>query len=270
MKGRILRIVMYVFLSVAAFLSLFPLIWTAVSATNSTADILAASLLPGGYLGANFRRLLELSNLPRAFWNSTRNAALLTFFSVLICSMAGYGFEIYHSKWKDRLMSVLLLSMMVPFAAVMIPLFRLTANMNMINTTIGFMLPTLSTAFLIMLFRQSNRNFPREMLEAARIDGLNELGIFFRIYMPTMKSTYAAAVTITFMASWNVFLWPRLIMMSPDAVTMPMLISNLMAGYVTEFGVVMLAVLIATLPTILIFFFLQKYFAEGMMGSVKG
>ena len=261
---------MYVFLSIAAIISIFPLIWTAISATNSTADILAASMTPGNYLGANMSRLLELSDLPRAFWNSTRNAVVLTVASVLICSMAGYGFEIYHSKWKDRLMSLLLLSMMVPFAAVMIPLFRMAGNMGLINTTIGFMLPTLSTAFLIMMFRQSNRTFPRELLEAARIDGLNELAIFFRIYMPTMKSTYAAAVTITFMAAWNVFLWPRLIMMSPDAVTMPMLISNLMAGCVTEFGVVMLQVMIATLPTILIFFFLQKYFAEGMMGSVKG
>jgi lactose/L-arabinose transport system permease protein len=260
---------MYVFLSIAAFLSIFPLYWTAVSATNTTPDILAASMLPGTNLIVNFERLLELANLGRAFWNSARNAILLTTLSVLICSLAGYAFEVFHSKAKDRLMSILLLSMMVPFAAVMIPLFRLTAQLNLMNTTLGFMLPTLSTAFLIMLFRQSTRSFPREMIEAARIDGLNELSIFVRVYMPTMKSTFAAATTITFMAAWNVFLWPRLIMMSPDSVTMPVLISNLMAGYVTDFGVVMLSVLIATLPTVVIFFFLQRYFAEGVLGAVK-
>ena len=265
----IARVCMYIFLSVAAFFSLFPLFWTAVSATNTTPDILAASMLPGTNLIANFERLLELSNLGRAFWNSARNAIVLTAVSVTICSLAGYAFEVFHSKAKDRLMSILLLSMMVPFAAVMIPLFRLATNMGLNDTTLGFMLPTLSTAFLIMLFRQSTRSFPYEMIEAARIDGLNELSIFVRIYVPTMKSTYAAAVTITFMAAWNVFLWPRLIMMSPDAITMPMLISNLMAGYVTEFGVVMLAVLIATLPTIIIFLFLQRYFAEGLMGTIK-
>jgi len=159
--------------------------------------------------------------------------------------------------------------MMIPFAAIMIPLFQLAASLNILNTTIGFILPTLSTAFLIMLFRQSTRSFPREMIEAARIEGLNEVSIFFRIYVPTMKSTYAAAITITFMAAWNVFLWPRIIMISPDSITMPLLISNLMAGYVADFGVIMLAVLIATLPTIIIFFFLQRHFAEGVLGAVK-
>ena len=268
-KIRFSRISMYIFLSVAALLSIFPLIWTATSATNASIDIIRGTFLPGTHLLQNFNRLLEISDLGRAFWNSTRNAVMLTTLSVLICSMAGYGFEIYHSKAKDRLMGILLLSMMVPFAAIMIPLFRLFADMGLLNSTIGFMLPTLSTAFLIMLFRQSTRSFPREMIEAARIDGLGELSIFFRIYMPTMKSTYAAAITITFMAAWNIFLWPRIMMMSPDSITMPLLISNLTAGYVTDHGVVMLAVLIATLPTIAIFFFLQRYFAEGIMGTIK-
>ena len=260
---------MYVFLSFASAFSLFPLIWTLISATNANADILRGTLLPGAYLIQNFIRLTELTDLGMAFWNSTRNAVLATFFSIVICSLAGYGFEIYHSKAKDRLMGILLLSMMIPFAAVMIPLFQLIANLSLLNTTLGFMLPTLSTAFIIMLFRQSTRSFPLEMIEAARIDGLNELSIFIRIYIPTMKSTYAAAVTITFMAAWNVFLWPRIIMISPDSITMPLLISNLMAGYVADFGVIMLAVTIATLPTILLFFFLQRYFAEGMTGTIK-
>jgi len=269
MKVKFSRACMYTFLSVAAFLSLFPLVWTLISATNTNADILRGTLLPGTHLIQNFIRLTELTDLGTAFWNSARNAILTTFFSVLICSLAGYGFELFHSKAKDRLMSVLLLSMMIPFAAIMIPLFQLAARLNILNTTIGFMLPTLSTAFLIMLFRQSTRTFPREMVEAARIDGLNEVSIFFRIYVPTMKATYAAAITITFMAAWNVFLWPRIIMISSDSVTMPLLISNLMAGYVADFGVIMLAVTIATLPTILLFFFLQRYFAEGMTGTIK-
>lgn len=260
---------MYVFLSIASALSLFPLIWTLISATNSNADILRGTLLPGTHLIQNFIRLNELTDLGTAFWNSTRNAVLATLISIVICSLAGYGFEIYHSKAKDRLMSFLLLSMMIPFAAVMIPLFQLTASLGLLNTTIGFMLPTLSTAFLIMLFRQNTRSFPLEMIEAARIDGLNEISIFIRIYIPTMKSTYAAAITITFMAAWNVFLWPRIIMISPDSITMPLLISNLMAGYVADFGVIMLAVTITTLPIIVLFFFLQRYFAEGMIGTIK-
>lgn len=269
MKEKISKVCMYIFLSFAAFFALFPLVWTLIAATNTNADILRGTLLPGTHLIQNFVRLTELSDLGVAFWNSARNAILATFISLAICSLAGYGFEIFHSRAKDRLMTILLLSMMIPFAAVMIPLFQLVGNLGLLNTTMGFMLPTLSTAFLIMLFRQSTRSFPREMIEAARIDGLNELSIFVRIYIPTMKSTYAAAITITFMAAWNVFLWPRIIMISPDSITMPLLISNLMAGYVADFGVIMLAVTIATLPTILIFFFLQRYFAEGILGSVK-
>jgi len=269
MKTRVSNIFMYAFLSVAAILSLFPLVWTLIAATNTNADILRGVLLPGTHLFQNFIRLTELSDLGVAFWNSARNSILATFISMVICSLAGYGFEIFHSRAKDRLMTILLLSMMIPFAAVMIPLFQLVGNLGLFNTTLGFMLPTLSTAFLIMLFRQSTRTFPREMIEAARIDGLNELNIFMRIYIPTMKSTYAAAITITFMATWNVFLWPRIIMISPDSITMPLLISNLMAGYVADFGVIMLAVTIATLPTVLIFFFLQRHFAEGVLGAVK-
>jgi len=226
-------------------------------------------MLPGTYFFQNLNRLMEMADVGLAFVNSARNAILLTVLSVLICSLAGYGFEIYHSKAKDRLMGFLLLSLMVPFVAIMIPLFQLVANMNLLNSTIGFMLPTLATAFLVMFFRQNIRSFPHEMIEAARIDGLNELSIFFRIFIPTMKSTYAAAITITFMAAWNMFLWPRIIMLAPEHLTMPMLISNLTQSYVIDLGVLMLSVLIATFPTVILFFFLQKHFAEGIVGTIK-
>ncbi|HMR12884.1 MAG TPA: carbohydrate ABC transporter permease, partial [Arachnia sp.] len=180
-----------------------------------------------------------------------------------------YGFEIYHSKGKDRLMAVLLLAMMIPFAATMIPLFRLFANIGLLNSTWAVIIPAIATPFLILLFRQASRNFPHEMLEAARLDGLNEVAIFFRIYMPTMRSTYAAAAVITFMAAWNNFLWPKVILLKTEYQTMPMLISNLSAGYVTNYGVLMLAVLLASLPTMVIFLILQRSFAAGMTGAIK-
>jgi lactose/L-arabinose transport system permease protein len=186
-----------------------------------------------------------------------------------VSSIAGYGFEIYHSKGKDRLMAVLLLAMMIPFAATMIPLFRLFANIGLLNSTWAVIIPAIATPFLILLFRQASRNFPHEMLEAARLDGLNEISIFFRIYMPTMRSTYAAAAVITFMAAWNNFLWPKVILLKTEYQTMPMLISNLSAGYVTNYGVLMLAVLLASLPTMVIFLILQRSFAAGMTGAIK-
>ena len=269
-KSKVARVFKYAFLTVAAFLSVFPLYWMIVSATNINRDILRGSLIPGTNFLINLQNLLDQAPLGQAFWNSTRNALSVAVVSVIICSLAGYGFEIFHSKAKDRFMAFLLVSVMVPFAATMIPLFSLVANLGLMNTTLGFMLPMLSSAFLIMLFRQSARAFPNEMIEAARVDGLSELSIFVRMFMPTMKATYAAAFTIQFLASWNTFLWPRLIMTPGfDSITMPMLIANLLQGYVMDYGVNMMAVLVASVPTIIIFFILQRQFAEGIVGAVK-
>ena len=119
------------------------------------------------------------------------------------------------------------------------------------------------------MFRQNARSFPHDIIEAARIDGLSEVGIFFKMFIPTMKSTYAAAMTITFMNAWNNYLWPKVIMTDETSMTMPMLVANLTEGYVTDYGMLMLAVLLCSLPTIVIFFVLQKSFAEGITGAVK-
>ncbi|AQP47441.1 lactose ABC transporter permease [Tessaracoccus aquimaris] len=259
----------YAFLSVFALFSLFPLYFMIVSSTNTSQDVLGSRLLPGGNLIANFQALIGAADLGSAMWYSAVNAVATTLAALLVCSIAGYGFEIYHSKGKDVLMAVLLLAMMIPFAATMIPLFRLFASAGMVNSTFAVILPAISTPFLILLFRQASRNFPHEILEAARLDGLSELAIFARIYIPTMRSTYAAAAVITFMTAWNNFLWPKVILLDNAYQTMPMLISNLSAGYVTNYGVLMLAVLLASLPTMIIFLVLQRSFAAGMTGAIK-
>ena len=167
-------------------------------------------------------------------------------------------------------MNILLLAMMVPFAATLIPLFKLFSGMGLSSTWIAYVLPTIFTPFLIMLFRQSARSFPMEIIEAARIDGLSEFKNFFTIFMPTMKSTYAAALTVTFMNAWNNYLWPKVIMMSDTSRTMPMLVANLSVGYSIDYGVLMLGVLICSLPTGILFLVLQKSFANGIVGAVKG
>jgi lactose/L-arabinose transport system permease protein len=202
-------------------------------------------------------------------WYSTVNAVATTVLALVVCSLAGYGFEVFHSRGKDRLMGFLLLAIMIPFAATMIPLFQMFANFKMINTTAAVILPAIATPFLVLLFRQASRSFPHEILEAARIDGLSELGIFLRIFLPTMRSTYAAAAVITFMAAWNNFLWPKVVLINNAYQTMPMLISNLRAGYVIDYGVLMLAVLLASLPTMVLFLVLQRSFAEGITGAIK-
>lgn len=257
------------FLSVASALSIFPLLWMILAATNKSVDVVAGRLLPGAFIIENFKSLIENQNLGQAMYNSFRNSIALTLVALVICSAAGYGFEIFHDRGKDWLFSILLLAMMVPFVAIMIPLFRMFSTMGLLDSMMGFMLPTVSTPFLIMLFRQSARSFPHDIIEAARIDGLSELGIFFGMFIPTMRSTYAAAMTITFMNAWNSYLWPKVVMQSQSAMTMPMLVANLKSGYVVDYGMLMLGVLICTIPTVIIFFFLQKSFAEGITGAVK-
>jgi lactose/L-arabinose transport system permease protein len=166
-------------------------------------------------------------------------------------------------------MGLLLLSMMVPFAALMVPLFRMFSQAKLLDTTMGFILPTISTAFLIFFFRQSSESFPIETVQAARVDGLGEFGIFFRIYVPIMAPTFAAAAIVTFMNAWNNYLWPLIIMQSQDSQTMPLLITGLTAGYTTDYGILMLSVTITTLPTLILFFTQQRRFVEGVLGSVK-
>ena len=151
----------------------------------------------------------------------------------------------------------------------MIPMFRMFSTLGMVNTMAAFMLPSVSTPFMIMMFRQASRSFPHDIIEAARIDGLSELSIFFRMFFPTMRSTYAAAMTIVFMNAWNNYLWPKVILLTNDSITMPMLVANLLGGYTVDYGMLMLGVFICTIPTAIVFFCLQKSFAEGITGAVK-
>lgn len=260
---------MYLFLCIVSFISVFPLYWMLSAATNKSVDVIAGRLIPGTYLIENFKNLIAAQNVGAALTNSFKYAFILTLISMVVCSLAGFGFEIYHDKGKDAVMSIILLAMMVPFVATLIPLFQMISKLGWLNSTIGFILPSISTPFLIMMFRQSARSFPHDIMEAARIDGLSEIRIFFQMFIPTMRSTYAAAMTITFMNAWNSYLWPKVIMTDSKSQTMPMVVANLIQGYVTDYGMLMLAVLICTLPTAIVFFCLQKSFAEGITGAVK-
>lgn len=269
------RVFSYLVLVLALIISVFPFIWMIVSSTNKSVEVTKGRLLPGSNFIENFQNLLETANLGTALWNSAKISIITTVLAMLIASLAGYGFEIYKSKAKDIVFNILLLSMMIPFAALMVPLFRMFGTVAQtfpligIDTLTAVILPTVTTAFLIFFFRQSTKMFSKDILEAGRIDGLTELGVFFRVYVPTMKTTYAAAAIITFMASWNNYLWPLVVLQSPEKQTIPLLISNLGSSYAPDYGMIMTAIVIATLPAALIFFIMQKHFVAGMMGSVK-
>lgn len=270
MSKLLRRLPKNIILTIVSLFCAFPLFWVVVAATNKSVDILRGTLLPSSYLLENWKTLNMTYEVWPALWNSIKYSVVTTVAALVVSSIAGYGFEIYHDKGKDSLFQVLMVTMMIPFTATMIPLYQLYAKLNLLDTTLGFILPSVSTVFLIMLFRQNSRAFPREIIEAARIDGQGELGIFFKMYVPTMKPTYAAGMTITFMNAWNNYMWAKLIMSDSSTQTFPMLVSGMTAGHYTDYGQLMLAVLISTIPTVIVFFALQKSFVEGMTGAVKG
>lgn len=269
MSSKVSTAIKYIFLTVASVISVFPLVWMIIAATNKSIDIIAGKLTFGANLLENYRNLIAQQPLWGNFWNSCKYSILVTVFALVISSMAGYAFEIYRDKGKGMVYGLVLMTMMVPFVALMIPLFQMYSSVGLLNKAIGFVLPSLATPFLIMMFRTGAKAFPMDIIEASRLDGLNEFQIFFRMFMPTMKSTYAAAAVVTFMNAWNNYLWAKVIMSDSSTQTMPMLISNLISGYVTDYGMLMLAVLITTIPTAIVFFALQKNFVEGITGAVK-
>ncbi len=278
-KSKIINFIKYLFLIILSFISVFPFIWMVIATTNKSVEITKGTLIPGTYFFENLKSLLA-SDLQymTAFKNSLKIAVIITVLAMLISSLAGYAFEVYKTKGRDKIFKFILLSMMVPFAALMVPLFRMFSKFSNVAPLKGISLNThgsviiisVATAFLIFFFRQNTKSFPKDLMEAARIDGLGEFGIFFKIYIPTMKSTYAAATIVTFMASWNSYLWPLIALQSPEKRTLPLVISALGSSYTPDYGMMMTAVLIATLPTALIFFLMQKHFVAGMTGSMKG
>lgn len=272
-KGN--NVLMYAFLILSAIVFFFPFYFLIISITNNSVDITQGRLLPGSHTLENFRTMIETTNILQATGNSAIVAIIQTLVSIFLSSLAGYGFEIHQSRAKEVVYNIILLSMMIPFAALMVPLFRMFGLITNavpsigIDTLTGVMLPNLTTAFLIFFFRQNTKMFPRELLEAGRMDGLTELGLFLKIYMPTMKNAYAAAGIVTFMNAWNNFMWPLIILQSPSKLTIPVVLSAMGSGYSIDYGVIMIAIFITTIPTGVVFFVLQKHFVQGMMGSIK-
>lgn len=279
MTKKVIRTFQYIFLSICAFISIFPFFWMIIAATNKSVDVTKGTLMPGNYLMENLKAVFS-SDLQygMAFKNSLVIAAVTTLLAMVVSSAAGYAFVIYRSKGREKVFNFILLSMMVPFAALMVPLFRLFSKFSSIpvlktiaiNTPGAVVIIAVATAFLIFFFRQNTESFPKELIEAARIDGLGEFGIFTRVFMPTMKSTYAAAIIVTFMSSWNNYLWPLIALQSPEKRTLPLVLSAMGSSYTPDYGMMMAAVVMATIPTALIFFLMQKQFVAGMTGSVKG
>ena len=273
MKGKFKNAGTHIILIIASFISVFPLYWMIAAATNNSTDVLGGKLSLGTNFIQNLMKLTEMQNVSRAFCNSLFYSTILSVLSLFICSIAGYGFEIYHDKAKDTLMNILLLAMMVPFAATLIPLFKLFSGMGLSSTWIAYVLPTISTPFLIMLFRQSARSFPMEIIEAARIDGAREFRIFNQIVLPLMKPALAVQLIFTFVSSWNNYFIPSLLINKASKKTLPLLIAQLRSADFLKFdmGQVYMMIAFAIVPVIIVYICLSKFIVRGVtLGGVKG
>lgn len=275
----------YVFLLVCVFFSLFPFVFMIMGMTESKDLFNSGTFTFSNSLFDNFYTLFH-------FYDGSAKPSFLTamgysigqaIFTVIVCllfsSMCGYAIEIYRSKGKEITMGIFVASMMVPFCALMLPLYSIFASLNKAGIrflgTGSFMclcLPYLSTAFMIYFFRQNTMYFSKSMIEAARLDGLSEAGIYFRLYVPCMKNTFAAAAIIGFMNNWNNYLWPNIVT-NNQVITLPVYLSGMTTatqGTLPNYPVIFCGVFLATLPMALVFFLLQKWFVAGMLGSVKG
>ena len=263
------RAATYLLLSLAAFVSIFPFFWMIVGASNTSADIIRGKGTPGTALWDNIVKFFNSFDMVRVLFNSFLLAGMGTLLTLLVTSLAGYGFEMFRSRFREKIFGLMLLMLSIPFAALMIPLFVMMAQFKIINTYQAVLLPSIASIFIIFYFRQATKAFPSELRDAAKIDGLKEWQIFFHVYMPVMRSTYAAATIIVFMSNWNSYLWPLIVLQTNEMKTLTLAVATLAAGYTPDFGVIMVGAIAATLPTLVIFFLLQRRFVEGMLGAVK-
>jgi lactose/L-arabinose transport system permease protein len=263
------RGLLYLGLSIAAFISIFPFYWMVVGSTNTSPDIANGKATPGLNLIQNIVTFFNTVDVPRMFANSALIALVGTILTLTVSSLAGYGFEVFKSRFRDRIFALLLLMLSIPFAAVLVPLYIMMSALHLINTFTAVIIPGIASIFIIFYFRQATKAFPSELRDAARIDGLKEWQIFLFVYLPVMRSTYAAATIIVFMANWNNYLWPLIILQAQENKTVTLIVSALSYAYVPDYGVIMISAVFATLPTVLIFFLLQRRFVEGLLGSVK-
>ncbi len=260
-------------LGLGALVSLFPFYWMFISATKTTSQIFATppSLLPSVHFIRNFTALVDRIAFLRVIWNSFFIAVVFCVVTVFLCSLAGYTFAKFKFKGDKIIFSMILLTLMVPYQATLIPLFRFMVWLGWLNTYQAVILPTAANVFGIFLMRQNMLGVPDSLLEAARIDGAGEFSIFARIVMPTMVPAISALTIYMFMFQWNNFMWP-LIILSRDMRTIPVALSGMVAdGQVINYGAVLTGTTLSTFPIIVLFLFMQRQFISGILsGAVKG
>lgn len=256
-----------------AAVALFPLLWMlSVSfMAPGEAGALPPLLLPAHPGWANYRELFLRAGMGRYLLNSLLVSGAITALSLVFNLMAGYAFAKLCFAGRERLFRALLGALVIPAQVAMLPLFLLLKYAGLVNSYAGVVMPAMATVFGIFLVRQYARSIPDELLEAARIDGAGEWRIFARIVLPLLKPIIATLAIFSFLAAWNDFMWPLIVLTGQEHYTLPIGLASLAREHAQDSELMMAGSVVTVLPVLLLFLSLQRYYLQGLLlGSVKG
>lgn len=268
--GAISILLILVALSIAA---LVPLYWMfATSLTPSAMTVrLPPELIPSEPTLDNYRAVLRQPNFFRWVVNSVIQSVSITLITVATASMAGYALAKLPFKGSRLLFWLFILSMMLPFEAILVPLFLVVTRLGLVDTYLGLLLPLMVSPFSIFLMKQFIQTLPTELLDAARVDGAGEARIFWEVVLPLVRPGLAFLGIITFVAQWNSFVWPLVVTRSSEMRTLQVGLVLIREQEPLFFGLQMAAAVLAAIPVIVIFFSFQRYFLRGVtVGALKG
>lgn len=257
----------YVLLILGILLMVGPFLWMLLGSFKPQAEFLVTTptFLPKAPTTDNYDRLFSQLDFPRFFFNSSLVAVIVTAGNVLFCPMLGYALAKLQWRGKRLIMGLVLATLMVPAGITLIPNFVLMANLGLVNTYPGLILPFLVGPFGVFLTRQFMYGIPDELLEAARIDGANEWRTFWQVVLPITAPVLATLGILTFLGSWNSFLYPLVMAQEPEMYTLPVALATFATGqHQADHGMLMAGSVVLVLPVLIIFILFQRWITEGI------
>ena len=257
----------------ASALALFPLLWMLAASFMAPGEASAypPPLVPSHPTLANYRELFAHAGMGRYLANSVLLAVAATALSLVFNVMAGYAFAKLRFRGRDRLFRLMLGALVIPGQVAMVPLFLLLKQLGLVNTYGGIIVPALASIFGIFLVRQYALSIPDDLLEAARIDGASEWRIFVEVVVPLLKPIIVTLAVFTLLGTWNDFMWPLIVLSDQDLYTLPVALASLSREHVQDNELMMAGAVLTTLPVLVVFLSLQRYYMQGLMlGAVKG
>ena len=268
------KILMYILLTMIALVFMFPLIWMLVSSFKDDAGIFSditglKAFLPSfkAEVFFNYQEVLGRIPLVKAMLNSLSYIVVVIVLGLIVNSMAGYAFACLDFPHKKLIFSMLLAVMVIPAQTVMLPQFSIIYKMGLSNSYLALILPAIASPMYIFLFRQNFLGIPESIEEAAKLDGASALRIFFQRIMPLAKPIYATVTILVFIALWNDFVWPVMVISDTGKQTIQMALSSLFSISPVNYGNVMAGLTIVTIPVLIIFLSLQKYYVAGVAST---